>query len=994
MLNQELKLNPPKAIYYVLFTVSGFSGLIYESIWSHYLKLFLGHAAYAQSLVLSIFMGGMAIGAWVAGQYSSRLRTPVLAYALVEGVIGILALIFHGSFTAIIDLAYNSLLPATGSIALAHAIKWTLGAAMIIPQSILLGMTFPLMTAGIVRRYPAGSGGTIALLYFTNSIGAAIGVLVSGFWLIEAVGLPGTITTAGIINILLALIVWMTIKLDIAPATAPMRAGPNAGANRENRLLLGAAFVTGLASFIYEIGWIRMLSLVLGSSTHAFELMLSAFITGLACGGLWIRKRIDNFPSPVKFAAQVQIAMGLLALLTLPLYGATFDWMSTLVRALNKTEQAYSLLLLASHGIALAIMLPATFCAGMTLPLFTHSLLKTGYGEKSIGRIYAFNTAGSIAGVLLAVNTLPLLGLKNLISLGAFLDIALGLALLAFIFGAGRRARLAGICAAVAAAFLAVFSFSHISPAQLASGVFRYGRAYIENGTEVYFYRDGKTSSVSVHGRPDMRVLSTNGKPDASINYNPRQSATSDENTMILAAALPYGFKPEIRTAAIIGLGSGLTTQTLLELSQMEQVDTVEIESAVIAASREFGDRVARAHTDPRSKIHVEDAKTFFSVNNRQYDLIASEPSNPWVSGVASLFTQEFYSQVKRYLVEDGIFTQWLHLYETNWRNIASVLKALDANFGDYAVYAANNLDILIIARKNGPLGMLQADRILNSDLHDTLGKLNIRTTADLNYRLLGTREILSPFLRSAPVPLNSDYFPYLDTRAHKAFFMERKSLEFRLNTLPLPVLEMLQPGEFYAARNLTAKEDLLIAKTARGARSLLGGLLQGAPPEDAPAAADPYVKDLSVLLLTASQCDKAAPAKLWLKNWHALGQFMLANLDSQSALSIWNAPAVKNCHARARPDLQQWLDFYRSIAQRNGAEMQRRARELLAKNAAGKDAELNNYLLGAALLGAYTDGQPRLVVETWKQYARLYRTIGEVPFYIRIIVQKAAAEL
>src|SRR5262245_57093688 len=123
MKNQGITLNPPKALYYLIFTVSGFSGLIYESIWSHYLKLFLGHAAYAQSLVLSIFMGGMAVGAWLAGQYSSRWRTPILAYAIVEAIIGVLALIFHDSFLAITDLAYTSILPATDSVLVAHLLK-------------------------------------------------------------------------------------------------------------------------------------------------------------------------------------------------------------------------------------------------------------------------------------------------------------------------------------------------------------------------------------------------------------------------------------------------------------------------------------------------------------------------------------------------------------------------------------------------------------------------------------------------------------------------------------------------------------------------------------------------------------------------------------------------------------------------------------------------------------------------------------------------------
>jgi hypothetical protein len=169
----------PRSIYFALFTVSGFAGLIYESIWSHYLKLFLGHAAYAQTLVLALFMGGMAIGAGVASRYSGRWKNLLVAYALTEGVIGLAALAFHDVFVAATGAAYASVLPALGSATAAALFKWTLAGALILPQSILLGMTFPLMSAGLIRRYPP-PGGSIAMLYFTNSR-CGYGVLASGF---------------------------------------------------------------------------------------------------------------------------------------------------------------------------------------------------------------------------------------------------------------------------------------------------------------------------------------------------------------------------------------------------------------------------------------------------------------------------------------------------------------------------------------------------------------------------------------------------------------------------------------------------------------------------------------------------------------------------------------------------------------------------------------------------------------------------------------------
>lgn len=263
-----LKLSAPRSLYFMIFAISGFSGLIYESIWSHYLKLFLGHAAYAQSLVLIIFMGGMALGSWLASRYSVKSKSPLLLYAGVELIVGMAALLFHDLFASLIDVFYASVLPSMGSPTAGSVLKWLAASILIMPQSILLGMTFPLMSAGIIRRFPDTPGGSIAMLYFTNSIGAAIGVLASGFWLIRLVGLPGTIFSAGLLNIVLALTVWVLVRLDPAPNTAPIKSEYSADKKSSlKQIFLVAAFITGAASFIYEISWIRMLSLVLGATT-------------------------------------------------------------------------------------------------------------------------------------------------------------------------------------------------------------------------------------------------------------------------------------------------------------------------------------------------------------------------------------------------------------------------------------------------------------------------------------------------------------------------------------------------------------------------------------------------------------------------------------------------------------------------------------------------------------------------------------------------------
>src|SRR2546425_6857266 len=417
-------------------------------------------------------------------------------------------------------------------------------------------MTFPLLSGAVIRRGPRESGHPRAMLYFTNSIGAAIGALASAFLLIGWIGMPGPMRLAGFLNLALAAAVLAIAHRGEPASVAPAAGDATPAGTYIARLFLVGAFVTGLASFIYEIVWIRMLSLVLGSSFHAFELMLSAFITGLALGGLWIRRRIDRLADPVRFAGLVQVFMGLAALATIFVYHWTFDWMAWALGVLQRNDSAYPLFNLFGHALAFAVMLPATFLAGMTLPLFTQVLLRGGRGERAIGQVYAANTLGAIAGRLIAVHVLvPEAGLKLALVLGAVADMLLGAWLLRYSQAAFRRAHavaavILGMLAATATARAEV-----LEPERLASGVFRYGRA-VPGEQRVFFYRDGKTASVAVLGGKGSRVtIVTNGKPDAAMYLDPGDLPTGDEYTLTLLAALPPLIMPDARAYANIGGG-------------------------------------------------------------------------------------------------------------------------------------------------------------------------------------------------------------------------------------------------------------------------------------------------------------------------------------------------------------------------------------------------------------------------------------------------------
>jgi len=953
----------PRAAFYVLFTASGFAGLIYESAWTHYLKLFLGHAAYAQSLVLAVFMGGMAAGAAYCGRRSARLANPLAGYAAVEALIGLAALAFHPAFVWLTDWSYERLLPGLGAEWLALGAKLGVSCLLILPQSVLLGMTFPLMSAGLVRAHRDTPGESVAMLYFSNSLGAAAGVLASGFVLIAWAGLPGTLHTAGVLNLLIAGVVWV-----LARPARHASVEKTLESRTDLQLLLAVAFFTGLASFIYEISWIRMLSLVLGASTHSFELMLATFILGLALGGLAVRRRADAAPEPARLLAGVQVAMGLAALATLPVYDFTFSLMETLLKGLARSETGYLLFNLSGAAIAALVMLPATFFAGMTLPLITAALLRRGAGEAAIGQVYAANTLGAIVGVIVAVHVgLPHLGLKGTLIAGALVDVALGLALLGF-FRLTRACLYAGVGCGVL--FLAVAIGVELDVHKMTAGVFRHGELDNSRDASILFARDGKTATVHLVKYSDATSLRTNGKSDGSINMDPAGARGTDEITMVLTAALPLALKPETRSAAVIGIGTGLTTHTLLQSLDIERVETVEIEAAMAEAARGFMPRNSGAFADPRGAILIDDAKSFFSTRNRSYDLIISEPSNPWVSGVSSLFTREFYRRIRKHLNPGGMLVQWIQLYEIDASLVATVLGALGEEFPHYAVFAASDYDLLIMAGDTPVPRQAQARIFEHPGVAKELWTVHMLTAGDLDARYLGSRATLEPLFASYAMPANSDYAPVLDLNAARHRFMEKSAADVvALLNAELPLLELLERDRSRRAvnplfRGAYAFDRVENARLAWYARDFL--LRPHAPvAESVPRELQ---KDLELVKLRLIECREPRELDVWTHSALRVAKALNPYLSPDDLAPVWTRIMGSACYGALDEFQSRWLALFQAVGARNAARMAELAVPLMATERP-LVADAREYLLLAAMSGYVAGGEKAKALELWKTY-------------------------
>lgn len=986
-------MNPRKKVelLFLVFFVSGFSGLIYESVWTHYVKLFLGHASYAQTLVLVVFIGGLALGAWLVSRAAERLRNPLRWYAGVELATGILGLLFHIIFNAAVDWGYSTLLPAacepTSSFC---AAQWALAALLLAPQSILLGATFPLVSSAVLRESNQAPGHDIASLYFLNSLGAVLGVLASAFVLIPNVGLPGTLHTAGLANITLALCAYFLSKRPPPPmAIAPVSPQDASGGERDTQrlvtVLLATAFLTGLSSFIYEIVWIRMLSLVLGASTHSFELMLASFILGLALGGLYVRRAVDRVGDSVRFLAIVQIAMGIAAAATVPFYNGAFDFMAWMLSSVSRNEGGFVLFNLSSTIIALVVMLPATFCAGMTLPLITYRLLRSRSGEKALGLVYAVNTVGSIAGVIVAVHLLlGWLGLHGTLVAGALVDVLLG-AWLLLILRPSKTARGNWAPAIAGVLVLAVIAAGFgIDSRRAASGVFRTGNARLGAANKIIYHRDGKTATVDVvESENAFRAIRTNGKTDASITMRDTGTPSRDEFTMTLLAMLPMGHRPDAKTAAIIGFGSGMSTSVMLGSPRIERVDTVEIEPAMIEGAKLFRPYVDRAFDDPRSHVILDDAKSYFARGKGRYDIIVSEPSNPWVSGVSSLFTEEFYRRLATYLNDGGILSQWLHTYEMDTQTLASILAAVSKTFPEFRIYSSIDSDIILIARKGGPPGNFDPSVMQYPRLTPLLTKLRMTDPAQVQRRNVGEWSTLATFISTYSITPNSDFYPLVDQRTSKTRFTQaRVEALTQLQASPIPLLELFDP---YVQARLTPAELFPVAfvdgatSEAMMIRESILGLRK------TPAA--PFMSSAelnsSIVRHWAVDCPAELPFERVLPMLTFVADRMNPHLPPREALRLWAWVEQSKCGRTLTAAQKQWLLLFGAVAMRDTAEMAQTGGVLLGE-AKGVRSEATEYAFLATTAGLACEAEgnkARPLLQGYNQWVRNDQHATELRF-------------
>lgn len=970
----------------LLFVLSGCAALIYQSIWTHYLGLTLGHAAYAQTLVLMMFMGGMALGAWGVSRVTQSLRRPIAVYAGAEALIGVMGLVFHTVFIAYSEVSQTTVLPSLGSAGAATAWQWASAAALIAPQTVLLGATFPLIAVGVLRLDGSRQGQTLGTLYFTNGLGAALGALVATFVLLPGLGMPGSLQVAAWLNLVVAVAsIGLSMALQEGYVEQAATVEPSVSAQSTGRLLpalLAATFLSSAASFAYELGWVRMLNQALGSSLHSFELMLASFIAGLALGGLWVRRVGDRIQDLVRYAGFVQVAMGVCAMLSIALLGNAYHWVPYVLQALAKTHAGYVLYNVATAGIAILIMVPAAFFAGMTLPLFTAALLRRGVGERAVGQVYAANTLGAILGVLVAAHGLmPLLGVGMTLLLAGVVDLAIGLALLR-VLSPGRWTPMVLVAAGAGiAVFVGIVQWGMPNPQLQSAGVFRYGKRDLSN-QKLLYYKDGATASISVTRQAGTTVIATNGKPDAGVAA-PTQTPSPDESTMLMLGALPLAVHPQPADVAVIGWGSGLSTHTLLGSTRPKRVDTIEIERAVWEGASLFAERNARAYLDVRSHVHFEDAREFFSRGQQRYDVVVSEPSNPWVSGVASLFTHEFYRGIKRSLKPGGVLVQWIHSYEISDALLAEMIAALLQEFPESEIYAAGLADLIVLA----PVGKLQSpsDQPWHSPaLANELRHVGLMSPADLAARRIGGPAVLRTYVRLHGAKPHSDFFPTVSLHAPEDRYRGSRGDQLeRFARMGLPLLPVLDcrivwPVE-QVIQSSSGQPMLLARRNAIWAAQRFSGRGPG----------EPHGEGLSRLIdALRAQRHLGAPvdAEALLVYLANLAQETLAHMPATDQEVFWNPAAWVKAQPKLPSGVTTLLTLYDAVARQAWPAAEQAAELILDGRVEPAPSGIKEQVLVLSMLAVAAQGKPDAALSREARWGALVPAgaLGDIRRFIK----------
>lgn len=645
------------------FLLSGFAALLYQTAWMRQFSTVFGTSELAIATVLSAYMGGLALGAALAGKYISRVKRPVLTYGVLEAAIAGSALMVP-VLLGLASWAYAAILggqpePADAS-GLGQSIFYFVVAFIVLAiPTACMGATLPLLTRYAVTA-DSQVGSRVGALYAINTVGAVLGTIVAAFVLLPAMGLKGTVWFGVAVNLLVFFLAVAIAKrapeID-AEATFEPTTQVNAEAVEEkkavdaelsdirqpatgstglgSRFILPIMLVSGTTSFVYEVLWTRLLSHILGGSVTAFATMLASFLAGIAIGSALASRIATTSERSVRAFIIVQAGIAFTSI-------GIYQWLHLAIPA----EQGLS----GNVGIAIAILLPATLFIGATFPLAVRIYTNSAAGAAgSSAKVYSWNTVGAIFGAAFAgFFLIPALKYEGAIKVVVLTNILLGLATAALVTKV--RPAFAGSMAAIFALLLVAYN------PLLPEDILRTSPIDDRAKGEILYYEVGRSSTVLMTREEGTLGLRNNGLPEAGTEF---LGSPPSRNTQQALATLPGLIRPDAKSMLIVGFGGGNAINGVPP--SVEEIDVIELEPKVIEANELAGDlRVLDPLQDPRLKLYINDARSALSLTNKTYDAIISQPSHPWTAGASHLYTREYMALAADHLTDDGVFLQWM----------------------------------------------------------------------------------------------------------------------------------------------------------------------------------------------------------------------------------------------------------------------------------------------------------------------------------------------
>jgi len=705
------------------FFLSGAAGVMHEVVWSRRLVALVGAEAYAQALVLAVFVGGLAVGAALFGRRADRgrpLRTYVALEALIAGYCLLLPLLLHATGAGYLALV-GAVFERPG---LRLGLRFVLAALTIAPPAILMGGTLPVLV-----RHLASAGASVrrvvGLLYACNSFGAVLGTAVAGFLALPALGTQATLLLACAANLAAGGLLWPAARREPATEIAPALVPAPARTGWLSRVMLAALFVSGFTAMGYEVLFVRVVGLSFASTAQSFTVMLICFLTGIALGGGLAGRLRAERPRWLVGLAQLGVAAAFVA--STPLLARLPFLVGRLRLAVEGHAAAFPLFQAGKAALALAVLLVPTTCLGAVFPLIAAARAATpGCEGRTVGATYAWNTAGNVLGVLLtALVLLPRLGLEGAFHALWAASLLAGLVLLAVAAEVpwSRRLAVAAVALAGAALYARVGTrwsetitlvpdhlLASAGPGASADAAATrehlasfaaWKRRYMLTEARARFPQillEHDAHNTVVAFGPDR---SNHGAISLAVNNKTDASTVSDLETQMLLAHAPLFLAPQARTALVIGHGSGITTGSALRHG-LERADIVEISPAVLRVDPLFANDNDEVLSDPRVHVYVDDAGGFMRAVPRSYDVIISEPSNPWIAGVGDLFTVEFFTAARRKLNPGGVFTLWFHTYAQSDETTRLIMRTLGSVFPRVEVFFDRYLENVVAVASAG----------------------------------------------------------------------------------------------------------------------------------------------------------------------------------------------------------------------------------------------------------------------------------------------------